>query len=55
MEERKGYYTSMCTLWLGLEAGSMTQFLNQFSNIFQFNNVLLNLVNEDIAIPVLYF
>lgn len=34
MEERKFYYTSLRTLWLGLKAGSMTQFLNQFSNIF---------------------
>lgn len=34
MEERNCYYTSVRTLWLGLKAGSMTQFLNQFSNIF---------------------
>lgn len=51
MEKRKCCYTSVCTLWLGLRAGSMTQFLNQFSDILVLTNeVLLNLLNEDTAI-----
>lgn len=38
MEERKCCDTSVCTLWLGRKAGSMTQFLNQFSVILVLTN-----------------
>lgn len=47
MEERKCSDTRECMLWLGHKAGSMTQFLNQFSNILVLTNqVFLNLLNE---------